>query len=177
MTRNQFTDIDNYITNCNMELSITNYLKTGKLDNLYFKKKYQTPLKYSTTMDNKYIKSIDINKDDIDATNNDDIDDPIIEPNYIDVDNTIQLLKESINNCNNLYSLIENEYCNNIIENTEIIAEPENECPICLCKLEKTNVVIPNCNHILCINCFIQNLCSNSFSGHKCSLCRENIIS
>ena len=169
MTTNQFTDIDNYITNCNMELSITNYLKTGKLDNLYFKKKYQTTPKCSTTTDNKYIEPLDINQDVIGDT--------IIEHNDIDVDNTIQLLKESINNCNNLYSLIENEYCNNIIKETEIVAEPENECPICLCKLEKTNVVIPNCNHILCINCFIQNLCSNSFSGHKCSLCRENIIS
>lgn len=169
MTTNQFTDIDNYITNCNMELSITNYLKTGKIDNLYFKKKYQTTPKCSTTMDNKYIEPLDINHDDIDYT--------IIEPNVIDVENTIKLLNDSIQSCNNLYSLIENEYCNNIIKETEIVAEPENECPICLCKLEKTNVVIPNCNHILCINCFIQNLCTNSFSGHKCSLCRENIIS
>ena len=54
--------------------------------------------------------------------------------------------------------------------------ETYNDCPICLCKLEKTNIIIPKCNHTICIDCFIGNLCSNVHTGNKCSICRANIV-
>ena len=49
-------------------------------------------------------------------------------------------------------------------------------CPICINKLNETNVIIPNCGHKTCIKCFVDNLHLNKHSGNLCSICRTSIV-
>jgi len=85
--------------------------------------------------------------------------------------NLINDLTNSIKKCEQLYSNVQQEI--NIAQETQ---KHENDCPICLCKLEKTNIIIPKCKHTICIDCFIGNICSNVHTGNKCSICREKIF-
>jgi len=49
-------------------------------------------------------------------------------------------------------------------------------CPICIHELNNTNIIIPQCGHKTCIQCFVSNLQKNRCTGNLCSLCRMNII-
>lgn len=49
-------------------------------------------------------------------------------------------------------------------------------CPICLCEITDTNIVIPSCGHKTCIRCFTINLSQNKHTGNLCSICRSPII-
>lgn len=68
-----------------------------------------------------------------------------------EVDNLIHSLKNQINNCSKT-------------------------CPICICEINNTNIIIPHCGHKTCIGCFVSNLAQNKHTGNLCSVCRATII-
>ena len=75
-------------------------------------------------------------------------------------------IKNKLNNIDNLiYSL------NNQINNSS------ETCPICICEINNTNIIIPSCGHKTCIGCFVSNLSQNKYTGNLCSICRTAIIS
>ena len=49
-------------------------------------------------------------------------------------------------------------------------------CPICICEINNTNIMIPSCVHKTCIRCFVSNLCQNFHTGNLCSVCRATIV-
>jgi hypothetical protein len=49
-------------------------------------------------------------------------------------------------------------------------------CPICICEITDTNVMIPSCGHKTCIRCFTSNLIQNKHTGNLCSICRSVIV-
>ena len=49
-------------------------------------------------------------------------------------------------------------------------------CPICICDINDTNIIIPSCGHKTCIGCFISNLTQNKHTGNLCSICRTTIV-
>ncbi len=53
----------------------------------------------------------------------------------------------------------------------------ENNCPICLEDLGEKNLIIPNCGHKVCINCFVINIRHNNIMSNACCLCRMEIVS
>jgi hypothetical protein len=74
-------------------------------------------------------------------------------------------IKNKLNIIDNLiYSL------NNVIDNSHEI------CPICICDINNTNIIIPSCGHKTCIGCFVSNLTHNKHTGNLCSICRTSIV-
>jgi len=59
--------------------------------------------------------------------------------------------------------------------NNEIDNSPET-CPICICHINDTNIIVPSCGHKTCISCFVSNLSYNKHTGNLCSVCRSSII-
>lgn len=157
MTTNKFIDIDNYIRKCNMELSVSKYLNTGILDKTYFK--YNNNSQFTNHRHYPVFTPENIESD------------IIINRDISFNEQTINLLTDSIQVCNQLYTIIDRE-----IKNQKYIGDTYDDCPICLCKLANTNIVIPKCNHKICIRCFTNNLRSNSYTGNLCSICRETIV-
>ena len=49
-------------------------------------------------------------------------------------------------------------------------------CPICICDINDTNIMIPSCGHKTCIGCFVSNLTQNKHTGNLCSVCRTTIV-
>ena len=77
------------------------------------------------------------------------------------------------------YSHIQNKL--NIIDNLIYsLPSPTNTssetCPICICDINDTNIIIPSCGHKTCIHCFVSNLTHNKHTGHLCSVCRTTIV-
>lgn len=74
-------------------------------------------------------------------------------------------IQNKLNNIDNLiYSL-----------NKQINHSPET-CPICICDINDTNIIIPSCGHKTCIGCFVSNLTYNKHTGNLCSVCRTTIV-
>uniref|UniRef100_A0A6C0AWS7 RING-type domain-containing protein n=1 Tax=viral metagenome TaxID=1070528 RepID=A0A6C0AWS7_9ZZZZ len=74
-------------------------------------------------------------------------------------------IKNKLNTIDNLiYSL------NNVVDNSH------ETCPICICEINDTNIIIPSCGHKTCIGCFVSNLSYNKHTGNLCSICRTSII-
>jgi hypothetical protein len=94
-------------------------------------------------------------------------------------DNIVPELSRMLYKCDNiLNNIIQNNITTTEPINNPIVEEPEtdHECPICLCDLERTNIVIPRCKHTICIGCYTRNIILNTHTGNKCSICRECII-
>lgn len=53
--------------------------------------------------------------------------------------------------------------------------DDNNDCPVCLNKLENNNFVVTKCNHKICLSCFMDNY-NKSRNGHLCPLCRTKVI-
>ena len=49
-------------------------------------------------------------------------------------------------------------------------------CPICLEKLEATNVTVTECGHLFHFKCIIKNIKLNPDNGFKCAICRRNFL-
>ena len=75
-------------------------------------------------------------------------------------------IKKKIENVNDVIISLKNK---SIFDDIET-------CPICIKELNDTNIIIPQCGHKTCIQCFVSNLQKNRSTGHLCSLCRMNII-
>ena len=74
-------------------------------------------------------------------------------------------IKNKLNTIDNLiYSL------NNVVDNSL------ETCPICICHITDTNIIVPSCGHKTCIGCFVSNLSYNKHTGNLCSICRTSII-
>jgi hypothetical protein len=74
-------------------------------------------------------------------------------------------IKNKLNTIDNLiYSL------NNVVDNSH------ETCPICICQINDTNIIIPSCGHKTCIGCFVSNLAHNKHTGNLCSICRNSIV-
>lgn len=72
----------------------------------------------------------------------------------------------------------ESQYHNqHIINEDNININLDNiDCPICLDNVTKNNIVITNCNHLLCKTCFNnQNIKKKPYRDVVCCLCREKI--
>ena len=78
------------------------------------------------------------------------------------------------------YSHIQNKLNNidNLIYSlkTQMNHFPPESCPICICDINDTNIIIPSCGHKTCIGCFVSNLTHNKHTGHLCSVCRTTIV-
>ena len=78
------------------------------------------------------------------------------------------------------YSHIQNKLNNidNLIYSlkTKMNHSPPESCPICICDINDTNIIIPSCGHKTCIHCFVSNLTHNKHTGHLCSVCRTTIV-
>ena len=83
-------------------------------------------------------------------------------------------------NLNNHYELVRTidkhkknysniEYFKNMEKNINNIDSTEKTCPICLEKIKKNKMLITDCCHIFCIDCFF------SFKCDKCPECRHNL--
>jgi len=74
------------------------------------------------------------------------------------------------------YSHIQNKLNN--IDNLIYSLTPKisETCPICICEINDTNIIIPSCGHKTCIGCFVSNLTQNKHTGHLCSICRTTIV-
>jgi chromosome segregation ATPase len=76
------------------------------------------------------------------------------------------------NNKKFIESLNEIEYK---IKETMQEIKKDNECPICLNDMGKTNYLVPKCGHKLCMHCFVSNVVYTK-RGHICCLCRDIIV-
>ena len=61
---------------------------------------------------------------------------------------------------------------------TTCVANPDeqDDCPICLCSFEKTNVFVPKCGHKICGDCFFNNIRTNKQTGTSCPMCRQTTV-
>lgn len=65
-----------------------------------------------------------------------------------------------------------NKRCTKFIVMSDSNVNVDNECPICMDKLEETNISVTKCGHSFCLQCIIK----HSKSGdNRCPLCRANI--
>lgn len=74
-------------------------------------------------------------------------------------------IKNKLNNIENLIYSLKNQ-----------IKPTTETCPICICEINNTNIIIPSCGHKTCIGCFVSNLSQNKHTGHLCSICRTTIV-
>ena len=74
-------------------------------------------------------------------------------------------IKNKLNNIENLIYSIRRQKNNS-----------SDTCPICICEINNTNIIIPSCGHKTCIRCFVSNLCQNFHTGNLCSICRTTIV-
>jgi len=58
---------------------------------------------------------------------------------------------------------------------TELLQYTNNDCSVCYEMIDKTNYVLPNCGHKICISCYSNNLLKNIHTGKKCAVCRSQI--
>ena len=99
---------------------------------------------------------------------------------YDDFDNIKQLLCKIENEIQ--YNEMDKEYMMiEYVDNTTSINIDNignEDCPICIERINNRNYIVPNCGHKICINCFVKNLTLNYDNpcGNKCSICREHII-
>ncbi len=58
------------------------------------------------------------------------------------------------------------------------VANPDeqDDCPICMCSFEKTNVFVPKCGHKVCGDCFFTNIRTNKHTGTSCPMCRQTTV-
>jgi hypothetical protein len=74
-------------------------------------------------------------------------------------------IKNKLNNIENLMCSLKTQ-----------INHSTDTCPICICEINNTNIIIPSCGHKTCIGCFVSNLSHNKHTGHLCSICRIPIV-
>jgi len=157
MSSVEFIDIDNYINKCNMELSVNRYIKTGEYPHKPIFSRHIKPI-IINNLDHEII-PIDTN------VTNDNV--QFVNSLTYNLQKYSNVVEHMIHNCDD-----DDEEHDKSCDNVDNLRD---ECPICLCDLECTNIVIPSCNHIVCIGCFTNNLLKNVNTGNKCSICRQPI--
>lgn len=96
---------------------------------------------------------------------------PIHNSHFLDIsheDSTLHCsyIIDKLNKVDNLIHSLKNQIHNS-----------SETCPICICEINNTNIIVPSCGHKTCIGCFVSNLAHNKHTGHLCSICRTAIIS
>ena len=54
--------------------------------------------------------------------------------------------------------------------------QEQNECPICIQKIEEASYVTPKCGHKVCLKCYICCLEKRTTYSNSCSICRQDIL-
>ena len=54
------------------------------------------------------------------------------------------------------------------------LVKGQTECPICFDEINRENIDVKNCGHIICKKC-VEEIKNTSHSPHKCPICRKNI--